>query len=132
MVALGSMDAFRDVADAVSRGDAGWRSWYDTEAPERAPVPAYEQQLSKFERMCIVKACPLLKCCIHPQAAQQSAACFRVPGQFYCLDPQVGHAEGQHGLEGKSSAMLMRALPAIPLLEPMSVVVHRHGGRTAR
>ena len=67
VVALGSMDAFRDVADAVSRGDAGWRSWYDTEAPERAPVPAYEEQLSKFERMCIVKARPPLNCCIYPR-----------------------------------------------------------------
>ena len=28
---------------------------YDAEAPERAPVPAYEERLSKFERMCIVK-----------------------------------------------------------------------------
>ena len=30
---------------------------YDAEAPERAPVPAYEERLSKFERMCIVKVC---------------------------------------------------------------------------
>lgn len=76
VVALGSMDAFRDVADAVARGDAGWRSWYDTEAPERAPVPAYEEQLSKFERMCIVKACPLLKCCVHPRQPNNELPAF--------------------------------------------------------
>ena len=50
------MDAFRDLADAVVRGDAAWRAWYDAEAPERAPVPGYEERLSKFERTCIVKA----------------------------------------------------------------------------
>jgi dynein heavy chain len=58
IVALGGLDAFRDVADAVARGDGAWRAWYDAEAPERAPVPAYEERLSKFERMCIVKARP--------------------------------------------------------------------------
>lgn len=56
VVALGGMDAFRDLADAVVRGDAAWRAWYDAEAPERAPVPGYEERLSKFERTCIVKA----------------------------------------------------------------------------
>lgn len=55
VVALSGMDAFRDVCDSVARSDAAWRAWYDTEAPERAPVPAYEERLSKFERMCIVR-----------------------------------------------------------------------------
>ena len=31
---------------------------YDQEAPERSPVPEYDHRLSKFQRMCIVKACP--------------------------------------------------------------------------
>ncbi|KAK9865923.1 hypothetical protein WJX84_001850 [Apatococcus fuscideae] len=56
LVALSSMDAFRDVCDSVFRNDHSWRHWYDQEAPERAAVPDYEQRLSKFERMCIVKA----------------------------------------------------------------------------
>ncbi len=55
LVALSSMDAFRDVCDSVFRNDHSWRQWYDQEAPERAAVPDYEQRLSKFERMCIVK-----------------------------------------------------------------------------
>ncbi len=29
---------------------------YDQEAPERSPVPEYDQRLSKFQRMCVVKA----------------------------------------------------------------------------
>ena len=31
-------------------------SRYDQEAPERSPVPEYDQRLTKFQRMCIVKA----------------------------------------------------------------------------
>ncbi len=56
VVALGGMDAFRDLTDAVVRSDSALRAWYDAEAPERAPVPGYEERLSKFERTCIVKA----------------------------------------------------------------------------
>ncbi len=58
VVALSSMDAFRDVCEGVARADAAWRAWYDAETPERAPVPAYEERLSKFERMCIVRVRP--------------------------------------------------------------------------
>ncbi|CAL8466541.1 g6077 [Coccomyxa elongata] len=56
VVALGSMGAFRDIIDSVTRAEGLWRRWYDAEAPERAPVPEYEERLSKFERMCIVRA----------------------------------------------------------------------------
>ena len=58
VLALEEMDAFRGLADAVVRGDAAWRAWYDQEAPERAPVPEYDQRLTKFQRMCIVKVPP--------------------------------------------------------------------------
>ena len=55
VVALASVDALRDLPDAVMREEGGWRAWYDQEAPERAPMPEYEGRLSKFERMCVVK-----------------------------------------------------------------------------
>ncbi len=55
IVALSSMDSFRDLPDSVFRNDGLWRQWYDQEAPEQAKVPDYEDRLSKFERMCIVK-----------------------------------------------------------------------------
>lgn len=55
VLALDAMDAFRGLPEAVMRGDALWRAWYDQEAPERAPVPEYDQRLTKFQRMCIVK-----------------------------------------------------------------------------
>ena len=56
IVALSNMDAFRDIADSVFRNDGLWRQWYDQEAPEMAKVPDYEERLTKFERMCVVKA----------------------------------------------------------------------------
>eukprot|EP00798_Chlamydomonas_sp_ICE-L_P031303 gene31303-6451_t len=55
IVALSSMEAFRDVPDSVFRNDGLWRQWYDQEAPEQAKVPDYEDRLTKFERMCVVK-----------------------------------------------------------------------------
>lgn len=50
-----AQDAFRDVPDSVFRNDGLWRQWYDQEAPEVSKVPDYEDRLSKFERMCVVK-----------------------------------------------------------------------------
>jgi dynein heavy chain len=62
VVALSGMEAFRDLPEAVGRADAPWRQWYDAEAPERAPVPGFGEQLSKFERMCIVRVRALFIC----------------------------------------------------------------------
>ncbi|CAK0759668.1 Dynein gamma chain, flagellar outer arm [Coccomyxa viridis] len=53
---MSETDAFRDLPDAIARADVAWRHWYDAEAPERAPVPAIEDHLSKFQRMCVVRA----------------------------------------------------------------------------
>ncbi|MEW5318622.1 MAG: hypothetical protein WDW38_009830 [Sanguina aurantia] len=55
IVALSNMEAFRDIPDSVFRNDGLWRQWYDQEAPEMAKVPDYEDRLTKFERMCVVK-----------------------------------------------------------------------------
>ena len=52
---MSETDAFRDLPDAIARADVAWRHWYDAEAPERAPVPAIEDHLSKFQRMCVVR-----------------------------------------------------------------------------
>lgn len=57
VVALSSMTALHDIPDSVFRNDGLWRQWYDAEAPETANVPDYEDRLSKFERMCVVKVC---------------------------------------------------------------------------
>ena len=52
---MSEADAFRDLPDAIAGAHAAWRHWYDAEAPERAPVPAIEDRLSKFQRMCVVR-----------------------------------------------------------------------------
>ena len=57
VVALSSMAALHDIPDSVFRNDGLWRQWYDAEAPETANVPDYEDRLTKFERMCVVKVC---------------------------------------------------------------------------
>jgi dynein heavy chain len=38
IIALSSMDSFRDLPDSVFRNDGLWRQWYDQEAPEQAKV----------------------------------------------------------------------------------------------
>ena len=55
IMALSEMDAFKDLPESVTRTEAAWRHWYDAEAPERTVIPALEEKLSKFQRMCIVR-----------------------------------------------------------------------------
>ena len=55
-IALSVLDAFRDLPESVARSDAAWRAWYDAEAPEALAIPDFETRLSKFERMCVVRA----------------------------------------------------------------------------
>lgn len=38
IIALSSMEAFRDIPDSVFRNDGLWRGWYDLEAPEMGKV----------------------------------------------------------------------------------------------
>ena len=63
VVALGSVDALRNITDSVVKDEASWRAWYDQEAPERSPMPEYETKLTKFERMTVVK---VGSCRLHP------------------------------------------------------------------
>lgn len=56
VIALSGLEAFRDIADSVFRNDSLWRQWYDQEAPELAKVPDYDERLTKFEKMCVVKS----------------------------------------------------------------------------
>lgn len=64
-MALSEVDAFKDLPDLVNRGEAAWRHWYDAEAPERAAIPALEDHLSKFQRLCVIKVrCYICKACL--------------------------------------------------------------------
>ena len=55
VVALGGLDALRDLPESVARNEAAWHAWYDQEAPEHTPIPGYETRLTKFECICLVK-----------------------------------------------------------------------------
>jgi len=55
IIALSALQQFHDLPDSVYRNDGLWRQWYDQEAPERERIPEYEDRLSRFERMMIVK-----------------------------------------------------------------------------
>lgn len=55
VMVLAQLDTFRDLPDSIARSDAAWRSWYDQEAPEAAPIPDLETRLTKFQRMCVVR-----------------------------------------------------------------------------
>ena len=55
IIALSAINSFKDLPESVTRAESAWRHWYDTEAPERAAIPALEEKLSKFQRMCIVR-----------------------------------------------------------------------------
>jgi len=56
LVALSNHPTFSDILNSFQRNDALWRQWYDLEAPEQAPVPDFEDQMTHFEKMCVVKS----------------------------------------------------------------------------
>ena len=56
IVALSQHSSFSDIIDSINVNEKLWRSWYDKEAPEEHRVPDFEDRVTTFERMCIVKA----------------------------------------------------------------------------
>lgn len=57
VVALSSLEAFKDLPDSIAKNDNLWHQWYDMEAPETAKVPDnLEDSINKFEKMCLIKA----------------------------------------------------------------------------
>jgi dynein heavy chain len=56
LVALSQIPTFHDLLDSLSRNEGLWRQWYDLEAPEEANVPDFQDKITKFEKMCVVKA----------------------------------------------------------------------------
>eukprot|EP00227_Mantoniella_beaufortii_P005579 CAMPEP_0197606686 /NCGR_PEP_ID=MMETSP1326-20131121/45618_1 /TAXON_ID=1155430 /ORGANISM="Genus nov. species nov., Strain RCC2288" /LENGTH=191 /DNA_ID=CAMNT_0043174643 /DNA_START=1 /DNA_END=572 /DNA_ORIENTATION=- len=57
MVALSQHPTFHDLLESVYRNDGLWRQWYDQEAPEEAKIPdGFEDRITPFERMCLVKS----------------------------------------------------------------------------
>ena len=56
IVALSKLPSFSDILESFQRSDGLWRRWYDLEAPEGADVPDFQDRITKFEKMMIVKA----------------------------------------------------------------------------
>uniref|UniRef100_A0A7S0KFC3 AAA+ ATPase domain-containing protein n=1 Tax=Micromonas pusilla TaxID=38833 RepID=A0A7S0KFC3_MICPS len=54
--ALQKTAAFSDILDSFDRNEPMWKKWYDLEAPEQVSVPDFEDRITKFEKMMIVKA----------------------------------------------------------------------------
>ena len=54
--ALQKTAAFSDILDSFDRNEPMWKKWYDLEAPEQVNVPDFEDRITKFEKMMIVKA----------------------------------------------------------------------------
>ncbi|KAG8468097.1 hypothetical protein KFE25_007149 [Diacronema lutheri] len=46
----------RDLPDSLARNDQLWRHWYDEDAPEAAKIPEYDERLSLFEKLLIVRS----------------------------------------------------------------------------
>lgn len=49
-------DKFENVADQVENNESEWRSWFDLEQPEQAPLPnGYSDTMDSFEQMLLIR-----------------------------------------------------------------------------
>ena len=49
-------ETFGDLLESIVLNDRQWEKWYDKEAPENAKIPDFEDRVTLFERMCLVKS----------------------------------------------------------------------------
>ena len=55
-VALSAYPTFANLLESMVTNDKQWQNWYDKEAPENVRIPDFEDVVTRFERMCLVKA----------------------------------------------------------------------------
>jgi len=56
-IQLSMSDAlFKDLPEAILRGDKQWKEWMDKDSPEAERVPDFEDRLDKFHRMLVIRA----------------------------------------------------------------------------
>ena len=55
-VALSAYPTFANLLESMVTNDKQWQNWYDKEAPENVRIPDFEDVVTPFERMCLVKA----------------------------------------------------------------------------
>jgi len=53
-----SVQMLHDLPESMSnaRSSQAWRDWYDFDAPEKQPIPEFDERLDKFEKMLLVRA----------------------------------------------------------------------------
>jgi dynein heavy chain len=47
---------FKELPEAILRGDKQWKEWMEKDAPEAERVPDFEDRLDKFHRMLVIRA----------------------------------------------------------------------------
>jgi len=51
-----SVPIFRDLPDQINRNDLLWKHWYDDDAPEAQKIPDYDDRVSVFEKLLLVRS----------------------------------------------------------------------------
>lgn len=108
--------AFNDLPDSVARDDAAWRSWYDLEAPEAAPLPHYGARLTGLQRVCLVRA-------------------FREDRTLVAAADYIAAALGRQFVESVPASMervWADSRPGCPIICLLSPGEHLHGKRQLR
>jgi len=54
-VAASDMPGMTDFADSIYRSEQQWKTWFDLEAPEVAPIPDFEERATSFQRALIIR-----------------------------------------------------------------------------
>jgi dynein heavy chain len=57
LVELSKLPQFAELLQQVSRNEKGWKAWFDSDAPEEAPIPdGYSNSLDTFRKLLIVRS----------------------------------------------------------------------------
>ena len=54
-IAASDMPGMSDFADSIYRSEQQWKTWFDLEAPEVAPIPDFQERASSFQRALIIR-----------------------------------------------------------------------------
>ncbi len=56
LVELSKLPQFTQILGQVARNDKAWKDWFDTDAPEEAPIPdGYGTSLDTFRKLLLIR-----------------------------------------------------------------------------
>ena len=56
VAALALLGSMSELPESMSRAAAAWNAWYNSEAPEKLPLPdGFDVRLSPFEQLCVIR-----------------------------------------------------------------------------